>query len=148
MLHFPEGKRNNLIPNITRWFNNIMNTKECIKAYGKTILCKTPVKPFINKININKEKNKGNNINNNKKNEKEQKSNNNNNETKTKKEINPLDALPPSKFILEDFKRSFLNDKNKSEAIKNFWESFESTRRLFLLVDGISKSPIRRQNFI
>ena len=125
MLHFPEGKRNNLIPNITRWFNNIMNTKECIKAYGKTILCKTPVKPFINKININKEKNKGNNINNNKKNEKEQKSNNNNNETKTKKEINPLDALPPSKFILEDFKRSFLNNKNKSEAIKNFWESFD-----------------------
>ena len=125
MLHFPEGKRNNLIPNITRWFNNIMNTEECIKAYGKTILCKTPVKPFINKINISKEKNKGNNINNNKKNEKEQKSNNNNNETKTKKEINPLDALPPSKFILEDFKRSFLNNKNKSEAIKNFWESFD-----------------------
>ena len=125
MLHFPEGKRNNLIPNITRWFINIMNTKECIKAYGKIILCKTPVKPYIYKINISTEKNKGNNTNINKKNEKEQKPNNNNNETKTKKEINPLDALPPSKFSLEDFKRSFLNNKNKSEAIKKFWESFD-----------------------
>ena len=26
---------------------------------------------------------------------------------------------------MEDFKRSFLNNKNKSEAIKNFWESFD-----------------------
>ena len=128
MLHFPEGRRKNLIPNITNWFEKIMNTKECIKAYGKTILCKAPVKPHMEKINIrkdkDKEKNKGN-INNDKKDEKEVKQNNNNSETKTKKEINPLDLLPPSKFNLDEFKRSFLNNKNKAEAIKNFWEQFD-----------------------
>ena len=129
MLHFPEGKSKNLMPNITSWFEKIMNTKECIKAYGKTILCKTPVKPPIEKINIrkdkekDKEKNKGN-INKNKKEEKGEKPNNNN-EIKTKKETNPLDLLPPSKFNLDEFKRSFLNNKNKAEAIKNFWEQFD-----------------------
>ena len=130
MLHFPEGRRKNLIPNITNWFEKIMNTKECIKSYGKTILCKAPVKPHMEKINIRKDKEKEKNkdkgnINNDKKNEKEVKPNNNNSETKTKKEINPLDLLPPSKFNLDEFKRSFLNNKNKAEAIKNFWEQFD-----------------------
>ena len=61
MLHYPDGIRKNLMPNITRWFEKIMNSKEAIKAYGKTILCKVPVKPFtekINKVDNNKEKDK------------------------------------------------------------------------------------------
>jgi hypothetical protein len=57
IFQFPEGKRDKLIPNVTRWFENIMNTKEAIKAYGKTVLCKIPVKPFMDKIITHKEKN-------------------------------------------------------------------------------------------
>ena len=44
---------------------------------------------------------------------------------KSKKEINPLELLPPSKFNLDEFKRSFLNNKNKAEAITKFWEEFD-----------------------
>ena len=123
ILQFPEGQRKKQIPNITRWFEKIMNTEEAIKAYGKTTLCKIPVKPPLEKINTNKEKEKEKN--NNKNNEKNKNEENSNTEPKTKKEVNPLDLLPPSKFILEDFKRSFLNNKNKSEAMKNFWEQFD-----------------------
>ena len=34
---------------------NIMDTKEAIKAYGITVLCKTPVKPFTGKIEHQKQ---------------------------------------------------------------------------------------------
>ena len=127
IFQFPEGKRNKLMPNITRWFENIMNSKEAIKAYGKTVLCKIPVKPFMDKIITHKEKSKDDNKhikkdkNENKKEEEEE----NTSIPSTKKEKNPLDLLPPSKFNLDDFKRSFLNNKNKSEAIKKFWEDFD-----------------------
>ena len=47
MLYFPEGMRKNLLPNVTKWFENIMKTSEAIKAYGKTIICKTPLRPFM-----------------------------------------------------------------------------------------------------
>ena len=44
MLHFPENLRNGLFPKLTKWFENIMNTPEAIEAYGRTILCKKPLK--------------------------------------------------------------------------------------------------------
>ena len=50
MFQFPEGMRNKLLPNTTKWFENIMKTKEAIKAYGRIVLCKIPLKPFMQKI--------------------------------------------------------------------------------------------------
>lgn len=35
-----------------------------------------------------------------------------------KKKQNPLDLLPPSKLELETFKRAFLNNKDKEDAMK------------------------------
>ena len=125
IFQFPEGMRTKLIPNITRWFENIMNTPEAIKAYGKTILCKIPVKPFMEKIIDKKENNKkvvNNKEKNTQKKENEEQIKQN---VKSKKEINPLELLPPSKFNLDEFKRSFLNNKNKAEAITKFWEEFD-----------------------
>ena len=46
MLHFPDKMRNSLFPNTTKWFEKIMNSEEAKKAYGRTVLCKTPLKPF------------------------------------------------------------------------------------------------------
>ena len=37
VFHFPEKMRNNIIPNITKWFKNIMETNEAIKDYGRTM---------------------------------------------------------------------------------------------------------------
>ena len=51
IFHFPDGLRKKVCPNVTNWFENIMKTNEAIKAYGKIILCKQPIKPFMGKIN-------------------------------------------------------------------------------------------------
>lgn len=129
ILVFPEEMRNKLMPNVNKWFKSIMGTKEAIKAYGITVLCKMPMKPFTGKIehrnqnikkNENKHQNKPQKIGKYIKNNEENTKINNN-----KKEKNPLDLLPPSKFNLDDFKRSFLNNKNKQEAIKKFWEIYD-----------------------
>ena len=127
IFYFPEGMRKKLIPNTSKWFEKIMNSNEAIKAYGKTTLCKIPIKPFTQKINVNKEtkeqgKKKGEEI---KKTKMAKKEDENMEEKYSKKEKNPLDLLPPSKFNLEDFKRSFLNNKNKEEAMKKFWEEYD-----------------------
>ena len=127
MFNFPEGMRKKLIPNTSKWFENIMNTSEAIKAYGKTILCKIPLKPFTQKINHNIDKKPiDKNTENIKKIKEEKKEEDSGMEEKSsKKEKNPLDLLSPTKFNLEDFKRSFLNNKNKEEAMKKFWEEFD-----------------------
>ena len=53
MFHFPEGMRKSLFPKLTSWFQEIMNSPEAIKAYGKTILCKIPLKAFTGEIKRN-----------------------------------------------------------------------------------------------
>ena len=50
MLHFPDGMRKKLLPHTTKWFEGIMKTKEAIKAYGRTVLCKQPLKAFTGTI--------------------------------------------------------------------------------------------------
>ena len=50
MLHFPEGMRKSLFPKVTSWFQEIMNSQEAIKAYGRTFLCKNPLKAFMGEI--------------------------------------------------------------------------------------------------
>ena len=46
-------------------------------------------------------------------------------EKPAKKPKNPLDLLPPSKLELEVFKRAFLNNKDKEDAMKKFWEVYD-----------------------
>ena len=50
MLYFPEGMRKTLFPQTVKWFENIMNSNEAKKAYGRTILCKVPLKAFTGEI--------------------------------------------------------------------------------------------------
>ena len=50
MFHFPEGMRKSLFPKLTLWFQEIMNSPEAIKSYGRTILCKNPLKAFTGEI--------------------------------------------------------------------------------------------------
>jgi elongation factor 1-gamma len=43
-----------------------------------------------------------------------------------KKEENPLDLLPPSKFVLPDFKTYFVNLADKrGEGMKHFFENYD-----------------------
>ena len=109
MLHFPEGMRNSLYPKLTKWFENIMNSQEAIEAYGRTILCKKPMRPLNIKIDRAKRL------------ESFKK------ETTSKKEKNILDSLPPSSFDLEAFKKEFMNEKggNKDKIMEKFWQNFD-----------------------
>jgi len=114
---FPEGMRNKILPNLTKWFENIMKTNEAIRAYGRTLLCKTPLRPFMGKINRtlpNVKENKNKEINVSKKEEKKE---------KNEKKKGPR-TLPLSEFNLEEFKKCFLKSNNKEEIINEFWEIF------------------------
>ena len=50
MLYFPDAMRKKLLPNTSKWFEGLMKTEEAIKAYGRTVLCKQPLKAFTGKI--------------------------------------------------------------------------------------------------
>ena len=105
ILHFPENLRNSLFPKLTKWFENIMQTPEAIQAYGRTILCKKPIKPLNIKIDRSKRFELLKN---------------------SKKEKNPLDFLPPSSFNLEKFKKEFLEEnENKEKIMEKLWEEFD-----------------------
>ena len=88
MFHLPEQMRNKLFPKLNKWFENLMNTKEAMKAYGRTVLCKTPMKPFAGKINKNKpeKENKENKEEKDKNKEKEKDKNKNKKDKKEKKD--------------------------------------------------------------
>ena len=118
-LVFPKGLRDKVFPNATKWFQKMAETEEVKKAYGKILLCNQPLKPFIKEEKQEKkeEPKKG------KKHEKEEPQKEE--PPKEKKKVNPLDELPPSKLELESFKRAFLNNKNKEDAMNKFWEIYD-----------------------
>lgn len=98
-----EKMRNSYLKNLTKWFRNIMESEEALNVYGRTILCKTPLKPFIeNEIDENENKDK---YLNNKK--------------------NPLDNLPQSDFDLKEFKNIFINSNDKEEELETFYEELD-----------------------
>ena len=103
--YFPEGIRNNKYKKITKWFENIMKTNEAIKAYGRTILCKIPNKPFIHKIinylKVNYEKKE---------------------EFFDSKEKKEEKIITNKNFDLDEFKKGIISNKNKEEVMKKFWE--------------------------
>ena len=140
MFNFPDGYRNKFLVNTTKWFENIMNTNEAIKAYGRTILCKKPIKPIINKINKKIENEKENNQ---KKEEIIEKK-----EEKVEKiikscEKKELNLKPRSEFNLNEFKNTFLNSKNKEEEIEKFLGEFNPEEySLWWLENQFSKEEI------
>ena len=123
-LLFPQKLRESVFPNVNDWFLRVLNTPETDKVYGKVHLCNQPLKPFISEKKEEKkeekkkeDKNKG----------KKGKEGNDEpkEEPKQTKKKNPLDELPPSRLELENFKRDFLNNKDKEDAMKKFWEIYD-----------------------
>ena len=116
-LVFPKGLRDKLFPNATKWFQRMAETEEVKKVYGKILLCNQPLKPFVKEEKQEKKPEK--------KPEKHEETNKKEEPPKEKKKVNPLDELPPSKLELESFKRAFLNNKDKEDAMKKFWEIYD-----------------------
>ena len=115
-LVFPKGLRDKLFPNATKWFQRMAETEEVKKAYGKILLCNQPLKPFIKEEKQEKKPEKNPEKHDDTKKEEP---------PKEKKKVNPLDELPPSKLELESFKRAFLNNKDKEDAMNKFWEIYD-----------------------
>ena len=125
-LVFPKGLRDKVFPNVTKWFQKMAETEEVKKVYGKILLCNQPLKPFIKeepkeKEDHGKKGGKKDTPKDTPKEEEEKKEE----APKEKKKVNPLDELPPSKLELEVFKRAFLNNKDKEDAMNKFWEIYD-----------------------
>ena len=116
-LVFPKGLRDKVFPNVSKWFTKLSETEEVKKVYGKILLCNQPLKPYI--CEEKKEEKKHEVKKPEKKDEKQDEP------PKEKKKVNPLDELPPSKLELETFKRAFLNNKDKEDAMNKFWEIYD-----------------------
>ena len=58
MFHLAEPMRKKLCPKTNAWFEKIMNSTEARKAYGRTVLCTIPLKPFDGKANKKDKENK------------------------------------------------------------------------------------------
>lgn len=105
--------------NVLNWFNNLANNQNILQSYGRVILCKTPHKvPKIEKTVEKKPEQK-------KEEKAAEKPKAAEGEESNKKKGNPLDLLPPSTFILDEFKREFMNSPNRPEVMSKFWGKFD-----------------------
>ena len=123
-LVFAKGLREKVFPNVNDWFLRVLNTPETDKVYGKVLLCNQPVKAYICEKPKEPAKEPQ------KKPQKEAPTPEKTPDEGTKKtpggkKVNPLDLLPPSKLELETFKRAFLNNKDKEDAMNKFWELYD-----------------------
>ena len=115
MFHLPDQMRKKLFPKTTTWFEKIMNSNEARKAYGRTVLCTTPLKPFDGKMNKknNENKNKEEKV---KENEQDKKEKPNKNDKKDKK--GKKDKQNDKKENKNDKKGNQNNKKDKKENAK------------------------------
>ena len=116
-LVFPKGLRDKVFPNVAKWFTKLSETEEVKKVYGKILLCNQPLKPYISEEKKEEKKHEVK--------KPEKKDEKQDEPPKEKKKVNPLDELPPSKLELETFKRAFLNNKDKEDAMNKFWEIYD-----------------------
>jgi elongation factor 1-gamma len=121
-----EDIRNKLFPNVTAWYTKFSENEHVVKVYGRSLLCKVPLKaphlPEKKKEEPKKEHKKE------EKHEEKPKKGGDDEEEEDKpqkKKPNPLDLLPPSSFVLDDFKREFLNSKDRPAVLKEFWNKLD-----------------------
>lgn len=128
-LVFAEDIRKNVFPNVSAWFAKLAAHPFMVESYGRTLMCKMPQKAV--KVEINKDapkkKEEAKKKDEPKKAEKPAAGADEDEEKSSKKKANPLDLLPPPTLVLDDFKREFLNSKDKPAVLKDFWTKFNET---------------------
>jgi len=103
------------MPNVTAWFEKFIKLPQVVKRIGNIKLAQKTIKPQLPP----------------KKEEKKAAAPAKKEETAeaapSKKEENPLDALPPSKFDLYNFKTLFVNSPDRrGEGMKFFFENYDT----------------------
>ena len=124
MFTFPEKLRNSLFPKTTKWFEQIMNTPEAINAYGKTILCKTPLKAFTGEVKRHppifetktEEEKKEKNV-------PEKNKNENNDDKKQYTDPDTGEIISKSEFKKRQKMKKKIEDEEKKKALKKAKES-------------------------
>ena len=108
------GVRKSVLPNVTAWIEKFIALPEVVNRIGHVKLAAKALKPVAPLA------------------KKEEKKEAKKEETKEveapkKKEGDPLDDLPASKFVLPDFKTYFVNlgDKKSDEGMKHFFENYD-----------------------
>lgn len=106
------GVRKSVVPNVTAWLERFIALPEVVRRIGHVKLCAKALKP----VTAPKKEEK----------KEEKKVEKPVAEAAPKKEVDPLDALPETKFNLYDFKTYFVNlaDK-KGEGMKFFFENYD-----------------------
>lgn len=118
--------------NVNRWFTTVVNQPNFLAVHGEIKLCqKMEVAPDVAeepKKEVKKEA------------KKEQKQEKKQEKPKPKKEAeededefaekeekkkNPLDDLPPTKFNLDEWKRTYSNNDTRTVAIPYFWQNYD-----------------------
>lgn len=123
-------------PNVTRLFLFVSNLSHVTSVLGKARLCKVAQKPANISLtaSVNNDKDNKPEVKSSKENKKPETTskptqaptNTNTSapeEEKQKKKTNPLDALPPSNFDFDQFKKDFLNTTEKKAVLDDFWKN-------------------------
>lgn len=114
--------------NTIRWFLTCVNQPQFSQVLGEVTLCtKMAAAPKSEKAEEKKEKPKQEKPKQQEKPKKEKKpepEDEDEDEDVPKKSTNPLDLLPPSKFILDDWKRFYSNNEENASCAY-FWEHFD-----------------------
>jgi len=109
---FAEEARKKLFPKLTEWWWNLATSENFTKVFGRAFLLKVPAKyPVQEKKEEVKPKAASP-----KKEKKEKVEGEEEEEGAGKKRKNALDSLPPTTFILDEFKKEFLNTKEKKSG--------------------------------
>jgi len=113
--------------NTNRWFLTCINQPQFQEVIGEVVLCskmsvaKSSQVEEKKKQEAPKEKPKKQEP---KKKEKKPEDEEEEEEDDTPKSKNPLDFLPPSKFVLDEWKR-FYSNNTEDASVKYFWENYE-----------------------
>jgi len=121
--------------NTNRWFLTVVNQPEVKAVVGEVTLCEkmqvAKEAPKEEKQEVKQEKPKQEQPKKEKKEEKKPKKEETAEEEEDeltreeKKGPNPLDLLPPSKFVMDEWKRTYSNNDTRSVAIPWFWENYD-----------------------
>lgn len=125
-LVFVEDQRKKLYPNITTWFNSLANSEAAVRSFGRTVLCKVPAKhPKVEKKEEPKKDEHKKEEPKKQEKPKHDAGDDDDEDKPKKKKQNPLDLLPATNFVLDEFKKEFLNTTEKAAVLQNFWTKYD-----------------------
>lgn len=103
------------IPNVNRWFLTVVNQPKFKKIVPKVEIVEKAMAPAAPAPKKEEPKKEAAAV----PNDEEQ-------VAPKPKKTNPLDELPPSKFVLDEWKRVYSNEKDTRKACEWFWNNFDA----------------------